>query len=64
MSENYVYIGEAWKNGELIKRIVHKNKYDAREDIQITTGSDNPDRIEVNKEKLYLGEDSEWHISR
>ncbi len=64
MTENYVYIGEAWKNGELIKRIVHKNKHDAREDIQITTGLDNPDRIEVNKEKLYLGEDEEWHIER
>lgn len=64
MPENYVYVAEAFKDGERIEHIIHKNESDALEDILICTAGDEPDEITVNKEGLYLGEDTEWVVAR
>lgn len=62
MSEHYVYVAEAYKDGERIEQIVHKNKRDAREDIQIT--AHRADEYEIQERRLWMGEDTEWHIER
>lgn len=60
MNKNYVYIAEAWKNGKRIERIVHTNEADAWEDIEISTNGEDPDKLTVEKERLYLGQDDEY----
>lgn len=64
MSSRYVWIGEAYKDGERIERVVHKHEDDARKDIEICAAVHDPDEIRVEKEKLHLGQDTEWHIER
>lgn len=62
MSNEHIWIAEAYKDGERIERIIHKNEHDAREDIEISTNTRNPDEIRVEREQIFLGEDTEWHI--
>ncbi len=62
MSDAYVWIAEAFENGERTERVVHKNESDARHDIQ--TLAYDADEIRVEKERLHLGEDTEWSIER
>jgi hypothetical protein len=62
--DSYVYIAEAYKDGGRIERLVHTSYADAKEDIEISTGTDNPDRIEIDKEKVWLGQDDEFHVTR
>lgn len=59
-----VWVAEAWKDGERIERVVHKNKHDAREDIEVCTALDDPDRIDIERERLWLGSSNDWHITR
>jgi hypothetical protein len=55
--DNTVYIAEAYKDGERIERVVHTNHADAKEDIDVLTFGENPDRVEITEERLYLGDD-------
>jgi hypothetical protein len=64
MSDQYVYVAEAYKDGDRIAQLVHTNPVDAREDITVTTNLDDPDRIEINKKRLYLGQDDEFTVTR
>lgn len=62
--EPKVYVAEAYKDGERIERLVHTTYADAKEDIEITTSLDNPDDIVIESERLWLGEDEEFHVTR
>lgn len=65
MSENpTVYVAEAYKDGERIEQLVHVNESDAYEDINITTSTDNPDRIEVSERRLWLGQSESFTAER
>jgi len=64
MTDNYVWIAEAWCDGTRVERIAHKNEHDAKEDIQTTTSHIDVDRYDVSRVELFLGEDIEWHVTR
>jgi len=62
--ENTVWIAEAYLDGERIERIVHTTEDDAREDIEISTDHKDPDRIEVDECRLWLGQAEGFEVSR
>jgi hypothetical protein len=64
MSDQYVYVAEAYKDGDRIAQLVHKNRIDAREDIEVSTNLDNPDRTEIHRKRLYLGQDDEFTVTK
>jgi len=59
-----VWVAEAWRDGERIKRIVHVTKEGARRDIRQSTMFRDPDHVFVNVEPVYLGDEDEFHITR
>lgn len=63
-TNEYVYVAEAYKDGDRVEQIVHTTRQDAKEDIQVSTNLDNPDRIEINKRKVYLGHDDRFLVTK
>jgi len=59
-----VWVAEAWKDGERIRRIVHTTKTGARRDIRQSTMFRDPDRIGVHVEPVYLGDEDEFHVTK
>lgn len=59
-----VWVAEAWKDGERIKRIVHTTEMGARRDIRQSTMFRDPDRIAVHPEPVYLGDEDEFHVTK
>lgn len=63
MSDAVVYIAKAFRDGECIRRIVHVNKADARDDINTIRRSMNADEVIVEPERLYLGRSNEFSVT-
>ena len=57
-----VWVAEAYKDGERIEQLVHINYGDAKEDIEITTRSDDPDDITFTEKRLYRGKDAKREL--
>lgn len=62
--ESYVYVAEAYKDGDCIEQLVHTSYSGAKEDIEVSTSLDDPDEITVERKRLWLGGDTEFHVTR
>jgi hypothetical protein len=62
--DNHVFVAEAFVYGDRMERVIHTSWEDAKEDIEELTDGRRTDRIHVTKEKLYLGDDDEFHVTR
>ena len=64
MSENTVYVAEAYKDGQRIEQLVHTSYRDAKGDIEISTNLDDPDEIQIHERRLWLGEHEKFVAKR
>lgn len=59
-----VFVADAIKDNEVIERIVHTTYDDAEDDIVFTSRGEDPDRIRIDEQKVWLGYDDEFVVTR
>ncbi len=59
-----VWVAEAWRDGERLKRVVHVTKKGASRDITQMTSFMDPDHVFIHPEPLYLGDKDEFHLTK